>query len=577
MDEDATAELTGGEISGNSAATSGGAVYAVEGAIITMKNGEGATTGVTINGNTAKTAGAGIFLAQGSTLYLEGNPSFGGTGRNGEGADADIITEITEETEGGKTVILGNFLEGNLGDKTNGQKTYKKFRQDIYAAGYMGMVGTDDPKPATSIVLTGDITSGAGSIWVAMEKPDTDTDPKEENNHYEMLKQFAVVKAGTKVKEDTMQAFRNAWDDESTGCGADYLTGQGGDALSDGKDTWQCVYWTGGFDFVFRKINGYGEPLDVATFKLYTSVKHAGKLVPAKKDAKDTPAEKENLEDSVLAEGWNAYNEWNAYQQPDKETKVKGDAEGISETIESVTVKAYKEDGKPVDSVVTGDGLVEFDKIPPGNYFMVETTEPEHWERMVDVYRVYVDGTGWVSISAVDTDAEGKLLWPDATDDPTAPATEPTVTFVKDGATDKYILPEEAPAEGADTIKIFNILNVSSLSRKVILKKVDIADNMPLQGAKFTVYCYDGSTVMRVKTTDDSGKPTFETLKDLESDAAGAFWIGWLPYGIYYMEETVTPEGYKQPEKRVRLKVDADGVTILDEETAPPEREEGGE
>jgi hypothetical protein len=371
-----------------------------------------------------------------------------------------------------------------------------------------------------------------------------------------------------------MQAFRNAWDDERTGCGADYLTGQDGDALKDENGmTWNCVYWTGGFDFVFRKIDGYGEPLPDATFKLYTSVKHEGKLVPAKKDAKDTPAE--NREGSVLAEDWKAYEQWNAYQQPDKKTKEKGDAKGISETIESVTVKAYKEDGKPEDSVVTGAGLVEFDKIPPGNYFMVETTEPKNWERMVDVYRVYVDGTGWVSISAVDTDADGKLLWPDATN-PTAPADEPTVTFAKDDATDKYILPEEAPAEGADTIKIFNILNVSSLSRKVILKKVDIADNMPLPEAKFTVYWYDGSTVMRVKTTDDSGKPTFETLKDLESGAAGAFWIGWLPSGIYYMQETA-PEGYKQPEKRVRLRVDADGVTILNEETAPPEPEEGGE
>ena len=202
--------------------------------------------------------------------------------------DAEIITE---KTEGGKTVAVGNFVEGMPDKAQNGQKEYTKFRQDIFMAGYQGVkTGTTDPLPATSIVVTGAITSDAGSIWVAAEKPDTE----EENNHYEMLKQFAVFADGVAYDETTMQAFRNAWDDESTGCGADYLTGQDGDDLKDAANkTWKCIYWTGGFDFVFRKIDGDGKALDGAEFTLFMAVEdpaNSGKFVPANEDGKAVPA-----------------------------------------------------------------------------------------------------------------------------------------------------------------------------------------------------------------------------------------------------------------------------------------------
>ena len=463
--------------------------------------------------------------------------------------------------------------------------------------GYLGKTDTT-PKPATSIVVAGalsPVTEGEeGYIWVWAEKPAADTEEsKEEDNHYEMLKQFAVFATEATLDEATMQAtmraFRNAQDDETTGCGADYLTGQGGDDLKDatGKN-WKCIYWTGGFDFVFRKINGDGNvfeekdasdnPLVVPEFTLYLAVKKDNKLVPVKAGTKDTPAE--NLEATALDTS-----EWQAYQQPDKDNPgQKKDATGKSQTIlvsAPVTVKEYAATGKPVDRQVYGEGLVPFEKIPPGDYFMVETTRPDGWQSMFDVYRVYVDGAGWISITPVEKDATGKQDWPASTA-PTEPYKGPetlklTTKFVRNGEDENapYTWVEPVATDAATT-DVYNIMNVSTLNRKVILRKVDSADYGPLMDAKFTVYYADKQTVVEVKTKQTDGTETTETLKDLTSGAAGAFWIGKLPFGTYHLHETSVPSGYNKlatNDNWFVLTVNKDGVGYLaadaDEDTKP--------
>ena len=71
-------------------------------------------------------------------------------------------------------------------------------------------------------------------------------------------------------------------------------------------------------------------------------------------------------------------------------------------------------------------------------------------------------------------------------------------------------------------------------------------------------------TVVRVENGKDAtGKPKYETLKDLPSGAAGAFWIGKLPYGTYYLQETAAPGGYTKPTKYFQFKVDENGVSYL--------------
>ena len=513
----------------NCTATDGGAVYVDSGAIMTL-------TGGIINGNTVATddesvtpAGAGIYLKENSTLKLSGSPSFGGTGRNGTDADAEIITEKTED---GKTVVVGNFVDEALSDKTNGQKDYTKYRQDIFVAGY-----EDAGSAANSIVVTGAITSGDGTIWVWAEKQE----------HYEMLRQFAVFESET-VKngltaaqlEKTLLAFRNAWDDESTGCGADYLTGQDGDDIGD----WKCIYWTGGFDIVFRKIDGDGKPLDGAVFTLYMSNDDHTAIL-TKKDDDDNDVEV-------------------AYQQTPEGGGDKGDATAESKTIAStdaVTIKVNTgTEADPVlmtpDPEVYGEGLVVFKKIPPGVYFIkentdgdgivtiestqtaddgTETTVSKKYRPVEDMYMIDINGKGFYTVYVATLADNGTTTWV-----------------------------EEAPSETLSIgVDVPVALNVSSGTRKVVLRKVESASSPDnpygyIKDAAFTVYYADKQTVVKLKHTTTT--TTFERLEDLKSLNSGAYWMGELPCGTYYIEETTTVSGYVEPRHFFVMEVTDSGV-----------------
>lgn len=65
---------------------------------------------------------------------------------------------------------------------------------------------------------------------------------------------------------------------------------------------------------------------------------------------------------------------------------------------------------------------------------------------------------------------------------------------------------------------------------------------VPLNGATFTVYYADKQTVVKVTTTSTDGfgnvTTSTEKLENLTSGASGVFWVGELPYGTYYLEET---------------------------------------
>lgn len=528
--------LQSGAVLTNSIAKNGGAAYVADGASMTMTSG-------TINGNTATTDGAGIYLEEYSTLKLSGSPDFGGTGRKTDDVDSEIITEDVDGNP------IGNFTTGVTlsDDALNGQKEYAKARQDIFLAGFADEEGHEGETPATSIVVTGVLDVDSGSIWVWAGNP----------AHYEMLKQFAVFESETvknalsngKKLESTMQAFRNAWDDESTGCGADYLTGQEGDDLSDGTNTWKCIYWTGGFDFVFKKINGNGNKLDDAVFTLYKAVEspaNSGKYYPVKADGSaDTT--------------FKAESDWDAYKQTDKDNGGKkpatatsgsgtqSDALAGTEADYAVAIKVDNGTDKPDEKGVYGEGLAVFEKIPPGVYFIKETEFPMvegttvYYEAVEQMYMVDLNGKGYFTIYTAGEDDDGNTEW---TKDAANKA--PTAKFVKETSTGKYTAPTSAIPEGAETVDIYIFLNIDSRSRKVILKKVDGEDDKPLENATFTVYYADKQTVVRVENGKDvSGNPTYELLKDKSSGAAGVFWIGKLPYGIYYLHETVVPTGYK--------------------------------
>ena len=288
---------------------------------------------------------------------------------------------------------------------------------------------------------------------------------------------------------------------------------------------------------------------------------NSGKFMPANADGKA----------ATSTDG----SDWAAYQQTDKVNGGKKDATATSgrgtqsdaqagtDADHAVTIKVLGTDGTTVNDVaVYGDGLAVFEKIPPGVYFMKETTFPTvdgttvNYEAVEKMYMVDLNGKGYFTIYTTGKDGSGNTEWTKNVANK-APATK----FLKD-STGKYTATTSAIAEGADTVDIYTVLNVDARTRKVILKKVDGADYKPLPGAKLTVYYADKQTVVKVDGKDKDGNDIKVPLDKLESGNGGAFYIGKLPYGIYYIEETTVPSGYKNPEKLYEFRVDADGVKI---------------
>ena len=221
-----TVTMDGGLITGGSAAHLGGAIYADRGGTVNLSGG-------TITGNTAGENGAGIYLTEGSTMNLSGNPDFGG---ETEGEDGE-----------------GNYTEKDeFSGKTNGGEAYDTPRQDIYIAGYAS-------GEAASLILQGDLDNAPGTIWVWAD---------ENTDHCKSNQQFAKLENNVTVTEETLKAFRNAVDDETSENQTEsWLYG----TLHDGEP--ENIYWNGLLGerkVILRKISGRTfESLEGAVFDIY--------------------------------------------------------------------------------------------------------------------------------------------------------------------------------------------------------------------------------------------------------------------------------------------------------------------
>ena len=222
--EKTTVNVSDGLITGCYASAYGSGIFLDPGAELILSGGK-------ISNCAAAAGGAAIYLSEGSLLDISGGPVF----------------------ENNTVLMPGYEGKENGGDDTAyaGDLT----RQDIFIAGYEG---TDGERNAASMMVTGAITSGAGTIWVWAEK----------EPHFKSEQQFALIKDGLNVSDETYQTFRNARDDEATENGTgDYLYGTPeGDAAG-------FVYWGGnseGTQVILKKIidDTFG-PLSGAKLTVY--------------------------------------------------------------------------------------------------------------------------------------------------------------------------------------------------------------------------------------------------------------------------------------------------------------------
>lgn len=418
--EKSTLEIHDGTITGNSATGSGGAICSAE-------NGTVSVSGGTFSANTAA-SGAGIYLPAGSTLNLSGAPGFYGN------------TAATALPAGAQ----------------NGGTAYTAPRQDIFLAEAQA-----DP---ASIRVTGNLTGGAGSIWVWADDP----------SHYLMLKPFATVADGVSLNDNSYLAFRNARPDSETLCGGSpYLTGRKGDNAA-----W--IYWTGGFDVRFEKIDGFGQPQSGAVFQMFTD---PACRVPYLRNGEAVTAASADGSDPALPKG-----------------------------------------------------TVLFDKLPVGTYYMKEITAPTGYVNSIwadnagsAIPNVYIVLVGETAMAAVG--GAGVLSGITAANISDQTARYTAAYGLKDYA---IFLIDGDPASAArgkavttPNIAKYGVMNLSTLVRRVILRKVNSTYD-PLNGAKFDIFRYDGTRV----------------AENCVSGASGCFWIGSLPCGEYYLHETQAPSGY---------------------------------
>ncbi len=245
-------------------------------------------------------------------------------------------------------------------------------------------------------------------------------------------------------------------------------------------------------------------------------------------------------------------------------------------------------DGTSVIGIPDANGVVQLksdatapatvtEKVPYGVYYMKEVKVPDKYDdEELPTYVVLV-GQDYMDTS----DPKHTGLWTGllsnirATDITGQTTTykawfgndyEGYAIFLIDSKTNKAVITPDIAAYG--------ILNISTATRKVILKKTDGSYSMPT-GAKFEILRFDLSPVGSIL---DKSVASPEKVTEFTCGSNNVYFVDDLPYGTYYVHEKVTPSGYSTVSDGTnwfKLTVDKDGATPEFGDpvrlTAPPE------
>ncbi|MCR5343358.1 MAG: hypothetical protein K6E70_08355 [Butyrivibrio sp.] len=289
-------------------------------------------------------------------------------------------------------------------------------------------------------------------------------------------------------------------------------------------------------DIAFNKIDGDGKLLAGAQYQLYEAFDTNGN------DNFDKVMNGDNLEITGIY----------TLDSTDAKEFVESTAAGV---------KVERDDGKETTTNVNF-------KVPAGIYYMKEIVVPSEYEP--DYYidpempegedPDKKDGSGkylyhkpFIYKLTVGNDEVKKITTPDMS---TSEKTFMIQRCYKEGGEIKYDQILDVEKRG--------IINISTIKRKVLLKKVD-GSNMPLTGKKFEILRSDGTAVIKyledlTSMQDGAGAPG--TMSESTSGAAGAFYIDRLPIGTYYLHEL-------SPDKWFKLEVKKDEEAVVTSTTKP--------
>ncbi|WP_234117677.1 SpaA isopeptide-forming pilin-related protein [Clostridium hydrogenum] len=178
-----------------------------------------------------------------------------------------------------------------------------------------------------------------------------------------------------------------------------------------------------------------------------------------------------------------------------------------SAPIPGATITIFSSNGNQVANGTEGitgtDGTVEFDNLPAGDYYFLETKAPTGYLINPDKHPFSITDNG---------------------------------VILRDTISDTKIVPIPTPKP---TPKITGGIKIS---------KTDAATSAPIPGATITIFSSDGKQVGNAKVTGPDGSVEFDNL----------------PYGDYYFVESNAPEGYPANTDKHPFSITANGVVLKD-------------